>query len=81
VFIDSLGNQLSGRGQLERGWKAYFELFPDYRIELQATLASGELVLSYGVASATHATGGTAWQIPAAWRARVRDERIAEWQV
>ena len=59
----------------------YFSMFPDYQIEVESTVAGGNLVLACGFASATHAPSRTAWRIPAAWRARVEDERIAEWQV
>jgi ketosteroid isomerase-like protein len=73
LFVDSLGATLTGLDRLEQGWQAYFALFPDYKI--------GELVLACGSASGTHAHSGEAWRIPAAWRARVVDGRIAEWQV
>jgi ketosteroid isomerase-like protein len=81
VFIDSLGSKLSGHEQLEDGWSGYFSLFPDYQIEVEAMVSRDTLVLACGFASATHAPSQTTWRIPAAWRARVEDERIAEWQV
>lgn len=81
VFTDSLGGTLTGREELEAGWRGYFALFPDYRIEIEWLLAEGELVLACGFASATHQPSGTPWRIPAAWRAVVRAGRVAEWQV
>jgi len=81
VFIDSLGSKLSGHKQLEQGWSGYFSLFPDYCIEVESAISRGTLLLACGFASATHAPSQTPWRIPAAWRARVEDERIAEWQV
>ncbi len=81
VFVDSLGSQVSGVGRLEQGWRGYFALFPDYRVEIEGMLASGELVLACGWAAATHAASGRAWRIPAAWRAKVVGGRVAEWQV
>jgi ketosteroid isomerase-like protein len=81
VFIDSLGSKLSGHKQLEQGWSGYFSLFPDYRIEVESTVAQDTLVLACGFASATHATSQKTWRIPAAWRARVADGHIAEWQI
>ena len=32
LFIDGLGNTVSGRDKLRAGWKTYLEWFPDYRI-------------------------------------------------
>jgi ketosteroid isomerase-like protein len=81
VFIDSLGSRVTDLLQLEKGWAGYFLFFPDYRVELEATIAAGELVLACGWASATHATSQVAWRIPTAWRAVVRNGQIAEWQV
>jgi ketosteroid isomerase-like protein len=81
VFVDSLGSRLSDRAHLERGWAGYFSLFPDYRIEVERMMSDGELVLLQGWASATHSKTGRSWRIPAAWRAVVAGELIAEWQV
>jgi hypothetical protein len=81
VFVDSLGARLSDRVSLERGWAGYFSLFPDYRIEVERMMSDGERVLLHGWASATHGTTGRSWRIPAAWRAVVAGELIAEWQV
>jgi ketosteroid isomerase-like protein len=81
VLIDSLGNRLSGRTPLKDGWRGYFALFPDYRIEVHGIASSSESVLAWGVAAGTHASTGAAWRIPAAWRAKVVAGRLAEWQV
>lgn len=81
VFVDSLGSRLCGPDGLEEAWVGYFSLFPDYRIEVEAAVSEGGLVLACGFASATRATSQRAWRIPAAWRAIVRDAKIAEWQV
>jgi ketosteroid isomerase-like protein len=81
VFTDSLGSRLSGREQLEEAWAGYFALFPDYRIEVESAASCEMLVLACGFASATHAASRKTWRIPAAWRAIVREGRIAEWQV
>lgn len=81
VFVDSLGSRLSDRANLERGWAGYFSLFPDYRIEVERMMSEGDLVLLQGWASATYSKTGRFWRIPAAWRAVVAGELIAEWQV
>jgi ketosteroid isomerase-like protein len=81
VFTDSLGSTLSGRERLKEAWVGYFSLFPDYRIEIESAIAQDTLVLACGFASASHAAAQKRWRIPAAWRARVVDGHIAEWQV
>ena len=79
TFIDAHGNQMTGKKTMEAGWGSYFQLFPDYYIEIEEILTNGDLAMAYG-----HAGGGTdknAWKIPAAWRAVVREGKIKLWQV
>ncbi len=64
---------------MRAGWGRYFELFPDYYIEIEQILNKGDLAVAFGSAGA--GTGEKAWKIPAAWRAIVRDGKIKLWQV
>jgi len=77
-FIDSLGNTLPA-GKLREGWEGYFGMVPDYRITVRRYVPDGPSVLAYGTSAGTYAQ--TAWSTPAAWRAVIRDGKIAEWQV
>lgn len=52
-----------------------------YLIEVDATASMAGLVLASGWASAVHRDSGSKWRIPAAWRAVVAGDRIAEWQI
>lgn len=81
VLIDSLGSRLTGLEELKNGWGNYLALFPDYNIGIHVMATSGDVVLACGTAGGTYVRSGTAWQIPAAWRARVNRGHIAEWQV
>ena len=58
----------------------------DYRIEIEETIGSGNVVVLLGVASGTYTADGelhaeNRWETPAAWKAVVRDDRVAEWRV
>jgi len=81
VFIDSLGNRLTGPGALAAGWTFYFGLFQDYCIEVENAATAGDLVLLSGWARGTHAGSGRRFRIPAAWRVRLEADLIGEWQV
>jgi ketosteroid isomerase-like protein len=86
LFIDALGQVFHGRRQLEQGWRAYFKWFPDYSIEVEDTFSRGSVIALFGSAQGTYAVQGKLltenhWKIPAAWKATVRDEHIAEWRV
>lgn len=86
VFIDSLGNKIQGIGSLRAAWAGYYKLVPDYSISHSAIFADGNTVAMFGTAQGTLSKGGEmkkegSWTTPAAWRAVVRDGKIAEWQV
>ena len=85
-FIDSLGAEFSGRDAMREGWRHYFKMAPDYKIDVTESLCKGEVVVLLGIARGTYSTDGTldpenAWQMPAAWRARIIAGQVAEWQV
>lgn len=85
-FVDALGREVTGRDAMGGAWSAYFELFPDYRIDVGEILGSGRRVAVFGSAAGTYGgpAGGSAddhWSGPAAWRAEVREGLVAEWRV
>ena len=79
VFVDSLGNRVNGAGSMAAGWRGYFEMCPDYWIRADLSLDEGEVMLVAGEAGGT--IDGEAWRIPAAWKAVIREGKVAEWQV
>ena len=86
VFTDGLGNTFSGRDKMRQGWVGYFQWFPDYSIEIKEAFGYGNAVALFGEGRGTYAVKEKVaeenyWEIPAAWRAIVKDGLIAEWQV
>ncbi len=86
LFVDALNNSFRGVEQMRQGWKFYFGMFPDYAIEVMDEFSRGDLVGMFGKARGTFAVNGKLprenfWEIPAAWRAVVKDGRVAEWRV
>jgi ketosteroid isomerase-like protein len=79
VFVDSVGNRVHGATSMEAGWRGYFAMCPDYRIQTDNVTAKGGAVLAVGEAGGT--IDGVAWRTPAAWKAVIRDGRVAEWRV
>jgi ketosteroid isomerase-like protein len=79
VFIDALGNRVRGATSMEAGWRGYFAMCPDYRIQTEDLMAKGGMVLAVGEAGGT--IDGVAWRTPAAWKAVIHDGRVAEWRV
>lgn len=85
IFIDSHGNEAIGKNQMKKGWIGYFQLFPDYKIEITEVLIDRDIVAGFGYASGTYkgldSTSENHWRLPASWKAAIRDEKIFLWQV
>ncbi|HYD54538.1 MAG TPA: nuclear transport factor 2 family protein [Gemmatimonadaceae bacterium] len=85
-FIDSLGNTMRGREAMTDAWRQYFAMVPDYRIVVERFLDDESVIVAFGRAEGTFTSDGSlheanAWCTPAAWRAVVRADGVAEWQV
>jgi ketosteroid isomerase-like protein len=82
IFIDAMDHKTVGKKEMEIGWKGYFELFPDYKIEILEIIGDKSLFGLFGYASATYKkTDANFWRIPAAWKGIVEKRRIKHWQV
>ena len=86
AFIDSLGNSIQGAEKLRSAWTGYFKMVPDYSISHSEIFAKGNTVAVFGSAQGTFSKDGQLdkrnfWKTPAAWRAGVKDGKIAIWQV
>lgn len=85
-FIDSLGNRIQGAEKLRAAWIGYFKMVPDYSISHSEIFAQGDTVAVFGSAQGTFSKDGQLrkenfWKTPAAWRAVIKNGKIAVWQV
>jgi ketosteroid isomerase-like protein len=86
TFLDSLGHSIQGEEKLRAAWTGYFKLVPDYSISHSEIFTDGSTVAVFGSAQGTFSKDGQLdkgnfWKTPAAWRAVVKDGKIAVWQV
>jgi len=88
-FIDSLGTVVEGRDAMREGWRSYFTMVPDYKLDIRRSFIAendkAQAVLIV-VASGSYWSKGikrpnSSWSTPAALRAVTREGQIAEWQV
>lgn len=88
-FVDAAG-EVHGRDVIEAGWHEFLGFlgaFPDYRIEVEETVAAGSVIALFGRASGTYSDAAppppakAAWRFPAAWKATVRGSLVVEWRV
>ena len=85
-FIDSHGNEATGKDNMKAGWKGYFQLFPDYRIEITDFFDDGNIIACFGFASGTYKglakeKNENYWRLPASWKVIVENNKIKLWQV
>jgi ketosteroid isomerase-like protein len=85
IFQDALGKRYIGRETMRQGWTLYFKMVGDYQVHAEEFFQTDDRLAIFGSASGRYAGGGTAsnsfWEVPAAWRAVVKDGLIAEWRV
>jgi hypothetical protein len=86
VFIDSLGNTVSGREKMRNGWRGYYALCPDYWVSHEEIFSEGNRVGIFGAAGGTISTSGKVlaenkWQTPTAWLALVESGLVKQWRV
>ena len=86
IFQDALGKRFVGRDKMREGWKQYFKLVPGYRIRADEFFQTDHTFAVFGSASGAYSRDGISgkenfWEVPAAWRAFVRGDLIAEWRV
>lgn len=86
MFIDSMGSVATGKDTLLKAWKGYFDWFPDYKITLEHTYVEDTSIALFGKASGTFDVNGkllkeNKFEMPAAWRAEVINNKISLWQV
>jgi uncharacterized protein (TIGR02246 family) len=86
VFIDSLGQSVSGREKMRSGWRGYFAFCPDYWVTHEEIFSSGNRAAVFGAAGGTLAADGklppeNRWRASAAWLAIVEGGLIKQWRV
>jgi ketosteroid isomerase-like protein len=86
IFQDAMGKRFIGREKMREGWSAYFKIVRDYQIHAEEFFQTDNKLAIFGSASGVYTANGEAsgnnfWEVPAAWRAVIRDGLVAEWRV
>lgn len=86
LFQDALGERFIGREKMRSGWQAYFKIVSDYRVYAEEFFQTGDRLAILGRASGVYigrdgSPSDNFWEVPAAWRAVIRDGLVAQWRV
>jgi hypothetical protein len=78
ALIDKLGEIHRSRQVMRKGWKSFFNSYPDYRnILTRVQVVERDLVLMMGYSSCSHPP----LDGPALWSAKIRGGRVSECRV
>jgi ketosteroid isomerase-like protein len=86
AFVDSLGDK-STRPAIEKGWRRYFDMVPDYWVRVDRVLSDKNTSVLIGLAGGTYVSEGgvvrpeNKWETPAVWVARIEGQKVAEWRI
>jgi len=86
IFVDGSGAKQVGRTKMKEGWQKYYEIFPDYNVEIANILVDDSIIGLFGYASGTYMnlinnSNSNFWRIPASWKAIIENNKIKHWQV
>lgn len=84
IFCNSQGKEITGKENVLRAWMKYFELFPDYTIEVDQTIHNAHTIVILGHAKGSYKNSQKEtdqWKLPSAWKATIENEKVALWQV
>jgi len=86
VFIDGSGEIHSGKTNMREGWQNYYQMFPDYSVEITDVVEGNSVIGLFGYASGTYKINGDKtnsnfWKTTAAWKAILENKKIKLWQV
>lgn len=79
-LVDAQGSVIKSKENVIVAWAQKFEHFPDYQVDVIDVLANGDVVAIFGFTIGA-AVGQKHKKVPAAWKAEVRNRKIAHWQL
>lgn len=86
IFIDGTNHATFGKKVMKEGWIGYYELFPDYKIEITDITENESMIGLFGYVNATYKNltntlNSNVWRITASWKAIVENNKVKHWQV
>ena len=84
IFIDGSGGKHVGKKDMKKGWQNYYQMFPDYSIQITDIVEDNSIIGLFGYASGSYMilkNETNFWKTTAAWKAIVENKKIMHWQV
>jgi ketosteroid isomerase-like protein len=85
IFIDGAGGKHIGKIGMKEGWQDYYQVFPDYSIQITDVIEDNSIIGLFGYASGSYMIikdkTKNFWKTTASWKAIVKNNKIKHWQV
>lgn len=86
IQIDNEDKRVSGKDAMKQSWIGYFQMFPDYQIEVIEIIEDDSSCAVFGYASGTYMNlknkeDSNYWKVPTAWNVIVKNDKIKKCQV
>jgi ketosteroid isomerase-like protein len=84
IFIDGSAGKHVGKKDMKEGWQNYYQMFPDYSIQITDIVEDNSIIGLFGYASGSYMiikNETNFWKTTAAWKAIVENKKIMHWQV
>lgn len=85
-FIDTQNRHLTGNQRIAQGWKKYWEIFPDYHLEVENIWIESDSIAIFAMAKATYKnkkseSNENQWEIPMALQLHLINGKIKYWKM
>jgi ketosteroid isomerase-like protein len=85
IFIDGSGAKHTGKIDMKKNWQDYYQMFPDYNIQIADIVEDISIIGLFGFASASYMSitdkTDNFWKTTASWKAIIENKKIKLWQV
>lgn len=85
IFIDGSGGKHIGKIGMKKAWQDYYQMFPDYCIQITDVVEDNSIIGLFGSASASYMIikdeTNNFWKTTASWKGIVENKKIKHWQV
>ncbi len=78
TFIDSAGKISTGKAEMTKGWRIFFDSYPDYQNIFTSISVNDSIVIMHGYSTCSNEPK---LNVPSIWTAKIKDEKIFEWRV
>ncbi len=78
TFIDNSGDITKGKAEMTKGWRNFFDSYPDYQNIFTSIFVNENVVIINGYSTCSNEPKLNG---PSIWTAKIRENKVSEWRV